>query len=78
MLYDDRRMAGLIIFVGAFQFTIGLMVAAAVDPTYSIHDNYISDLGVRAGAPIFNASIMILGILLAYAAYYVDRALKAR
>ena len=78
MLYDDRRMAGLIIFVAVFQFTIGLMVAAAVDPTYSIHDNYISDLGVRAGAPIFNVSIIFLGVLLAYAAYYVDRALKAR
>ena len=78
MPYDDRRMAGLIIFAGAFQFTIGLMLAAAVDPPYSIHDNYISDLGVRAGAPIFNASIMILGVLLAYAAYYVDRALRAR
>lgn len=78
MLYDDRRMAGLLIFVGAFQFTIGLMAAAAVDPDYSIHDNYVSDLGVRAGAAIFNVSIIYLGILLAYAAYFVDRALKAR
>jgi len=71
-------MAGLLIFVGAFQFTIGLMAAAAVDPDYSIHDNYVSNLGVRAGAAIFNVSIIYLGILLAYAAYYVDRALKAR
>jgi len=78
MFYDDRRMAGLIIFVGVFQFTIGLMAAAAVDPPYSVHDNYISDLGVRAGASIFNVSIIYLGISLAYAAYYVDRALRAR
>lgn len=78
MLYDDRRMAGLTIFVGVFQFLIGLMVAAAVDPSYSIHGNTISDLGVREGAGIFNGSIVILGILLATAAYFVDRALKTR
>jgi len=78
MPYDDRRMAGLILFVGVFQFTIGLMVAAAVDPEYSIHRNYISDLGVRAGAQIFNVSIIYLGISLAYAAYYIDRSLASR
>lgn len=78
MLYDERRMAGLLIFVAAFQFIIGLMVAAAVDPPYSIHNNFISDLGVRAGAPIFNGSIIALGTLLAVAAYFIDRALDTR
>lgn len=78
MLYDDRRIAGLLVFVGSFQFTIGLMAAAAVDAAYSIHDNFISDLGVRAGAPIFNGSIIILGILIALGAYYIDRVLGVR
>lgn len=78
MPYDDRRMAGLIIFAGVFQFTIGLMLAAAVDEDYSIQDNYISDLGVRAGAGIFNGSAIVLGLLVLGGAYFLDRALHKR
>jgi len=48
MFYDDRRMAGLLLFVGAAVFLIFHIVAEAVDPTYSVSDNFISDLGVRA------------------------------
>ena len=73
MFYDDRKMAGLLLYVGSAQFLIGLMAAAAVDPGYSIRSNFISDLGVRAGATIFNGSIIVLGLLILLAAYFLQR-----
>ncbi len=56
--------SGILIFIGAFQFSILLMIAEALRPSYSIHKNYISDLGVGPYSYIFNYSIIILGILI--------------
>ncbi len=77
MFYDDRRMAGLLVFVGVAQFLVFLVVAEAADPTYSVGGNFISDLGnanlFPAAAPIFNTSIVVLGILVLPGAYYANR-----
>jgi len=62
MRLEDRQWAGLFLFAGTTQFAIGMIIAEAVDPSYSVSTNYISDLGVRAGAAIFNTSIILLGI----------------
>jgi hypothetical membrane protein len=71
-------------FVGAAQFLVGMMVAEALYPGYSISGNYISDLGAfcngtfpNAGfcviyqptSNIFNSSVFLLGVLLVVAAY---------
>ncbi|MGC8546276.1 MAG: DUF998 domain-containing protein [Thermoplasmata archaeon] len=55
--------SGVILFLGAFQFSLMLLIAEALRPTYSVHSNYISDLGVGIYNYIFNYSIVILGIL---------------
>src|SRR5919198_2304850 len=78
MRLGDRQWAGLFLFLGALQFSIGLIVAEAIDPLYSVSTNYISDLGVRAGAPFFNASIILFGIAALIAAWFVFRAFKDR
>src|SRR3990170_1551076 len=78
MFYDDRRMAGFLLFVGGAVFLIFHIVAEAVDPTYSVSDNFISDLGVRAGAPFFNTAMVLLGLFILLAAYFLDRTVRDR
>jgi hypothetical membrane protein len=75
---DDRQWAGLSLFAGAVQFSIGMIIAEAVDPGYSVSENYISDLGVRAGAFVFNSSIMVLGLTILASSWFSFRAFKDR
>lgn len=63
--------AGILMFVGAFQFSILLLVAEALRPEYSVHSNYISDLGVGANAYIFNYSIIALGVTVILSAIFL-------
>ena len=43
---NNKTIAGALLFVGGLQFTLGMIVAEAVYPNYSVSRNYISDLGV--------------------------------
>jgi len=80
-------------FVGAVQFLVGMLLAEALYPSYSIAGNYISDLGAycngvfpNAGvcviyqptSNIFNTSIFLLGVLLVIAAYLFWRPQKMK
>lgn len=73
MASTDSKVAGLLLFLATVQFSVGLMIAAARYPDYSIADNYISDLGVGSAAIIFNSSIIALGIFIAVAAFFIHR-----
>jgi hypothetical membrane protein len=75
---DDRQRAGLALFAGTIQFAIGLTIAEAVQPEYSVSENYISGLGVGAAAYIFNGSIILLGLMLLAAALFLLRVLRDR
>jgi hypothetical membrane protein len=75
---DNRQRAGLALFAGTIQFAIGLTIAEAVQPEYSVSENYISDLGVGAAAYIFNGSIILLGLMLLAAALFLLRVLRDR
>lgn len=76
MFYDDRRMTGVLVFAGVAQFLVFLVVAEAIDPAYSVNVNFISDLGPRAApsAPVFDGSIIALGLLVLLGAYFANRA----
>lgn len=76
MRLDDRRWAGLLLFGGIAQFAIGLTMAEALTPNYSVSGNYISDLGVRSAALIFNTSIVLLGLAVIVSGWFVLRAFK--
>jgi len=78
MRLEDRQWAGLLLFAGTVQFSIGMIIAEAVDPPYSVSTNYISDLGVRAGAAIFNSSIILLGLAILGTSWFIFRAFKDR
>jgi len=43
-------------------------------PNYSVADNYVSDLGVGPSALIFNSSAFLLGLLLLFGVYFLQRA----
>ncbi|MDP8023803.1 MAG: DUF998 domain-containing protein [Nitrososphaeria archaeon] len=65
------KYAGILAFLGTFQFIIMMIIAEAEYAGYSIRNNYISDLGVGSTAPIFNISIIIFGLFIAIASYMV-------
>lgn len=87
MKFVPRKLAGLLLFVAAAQFFVGMLFAEALYPNYSISGNYISDLGAtcdsagacviqQPAANIFNGSVFLLGALLVIAAYLLWRSLR--
>jgi len=77
-MVDARKVAGTYLFVGVAQFVVGMMIAEAVYPDYSISGNFISDLGVGPAAPIFNASVALLGVFVLAAAYFLRKSFLPR
>src|SRR5256712_7137192 len=82
MRFDDRQWAGLLLFVGTAQYLIiGLIIAEATypdPPGYSVSKNAISDLGVGPALPIFNPSIVLLGLFVLAIAWFLFRAFRDR
>jgi hypothetical membrane protein len=83
MTFTNVRKAGTALFVGVVQFGFFLIVAEALYPKYSVSQNYISDLGatcnpsctfVQPSSMIFNASIIIMGVLALVSAYFFMKA----
>lgn len=71
MALDNRKLTGLLLFLGTAQFSIGLMIAAALTPGYSIANDTISSLGVREAALWFNTTVILLGVFVLAAAYFI-------
>jgi len=79
MRFEDRQWAGLLLFAGTAEFAVGLTIAEIVYPNYNMSTNFISDLGVGTGAAIvFNTSIILLGLAILAAAWFLLRAFKDR
>jgi len=71
MEYPRERVAGVLFFVAVAQFIIGLAIAEALYPGYSLSGNYISDLGIGPSSTIFNSSVFLLGLLLVTGTYFL-------
>jgi len=74
MDYSNGKVAGALIFVAVTQFVLGVIVAEALYPGYSISDNYLSELGTGPSSMIFNLSVFLRGLLLIIGAYFLHRA----
>ena len=74
MIYSNGKIAGILFFIAASQFILGLIVAEALYPGYSISTNYISDLGIGPSSTIFNVSIFLTGLLSIIGTYFLHRA----
>jgi hypothetical membrane protein len=71
MAYPKERVAGVLFFVAVTQFILGLAIAEALYPGYSLSENYVSDLGVGPSSIIFNSSVVLLGLLLVFGTYFL-------
>jgi hypothetical membrane protein len=78
MGYSKEVVAGTFFFVAAVQFVLGLVVAEALHPGYSVSANYVSDLGVGSYSIVFNSSVFVLGLILAIGAYFLRFNLEFR
>lgn len=70
-----NRIAGALMFVGAAQFALLMLIAECTHPDYSVSRDVISKLGALNAptALIFNASIIVLGLTAIAAAYLLWR-----
>lgn len=89
MLLSDRKLAGLLAFIGGLECLVGISIAEELYPNYSVSANYISDLGatcpvrsfnpcviVQPSSTIFNASVALLGALVIVGTYFLYRSTK--
>ena len=73
----DRKLAGSLLFVGAAQFLVAMIIAETLYPGYSASLNYISDLGVGPSALIFNSSVFLFGLTVIVSSYYLQRVFRS-
>ncbi len=69
MRYDNRTLAGILLFLGSIQFLLAMLVCEGALPSYIVSSGAISDFGVGPTAALFNTSIIILGLSILVAAY---------
>jgi len=60
---ENRSLLGALLFAGAAQFILMLVIAEARYPGYNVATNALSDLGVGQTALLYNASTAVFGAL---------------
>ena len=82
MQYENKRTAGFLIFVGVVQFVLAIVVSEAIYSGYSVGQQFVSDLGdwslAGNSAAIFDASIILAGVLIIASAYFIQRGFENR
>ncbi len=73
---EHRQWAGLLLFAGTAEFAIGMSVAQALSPGYNMSRDFLGDLGVGPSAVAFNVAIILLGLALLAAAWFLFRAYR--
>ena len=75
MTSKDAKIAGTLLTVGGIQFVLALIIAESIYPDYSVANNVISDLGVwsKPSAVIFNPSVMLFGITIITASFFIKK-----
>jgi hypothetical membrane protein len=81
---SNASKAGVAIFAGAVQYSIGLILAEIYYPGYDVSANAVSDLGANCkfspclinqpASTIFNTSVILLGLLVLVGAFFLQRA----
>ena len=71
--HPNGRLAGILFLVAGAQFVLGLVVAEALYPGYSVSVNYISDLGIGSSSWVFNSSVFLFGLLSIIGVFFLPR-----
>lgn len=61
---NNQRIAGVLVFIGVFTFSMAILITEALAPNYSVHMDSISSLGIGAHGYIFYYSILLMGALI--------------
>ena len=77
------KRAGIFLFLGTGQFAFFFVLSEIYYPGYDVSSQVISDLGatctsgvckfVQPSSDVFNASIVLLGVMLLFTAYFVSK-----
>ena len=78
MLFDNKKIAGLLLSAGSIIGFLGIIIAETGYPNYSTANNYISDLGIGPSAAVFNGALIIGGLLVLFAVFFLSRVFKNR
>lgn len=73
---DISTIGGVILYVGALQWFLGILLAEAWDSGYNSRIDYVSELGIGSTAAIYNTSVFILGLCMILAAYFMFKSIK--
>lgn len=73
MGYPGTKVAGALFLIAASQLVLGLVVAEALYPGYSVSANYVSDLGVGPSSAIFNTSVFLLGAMILVGVFFLRK-----
>ncbi len=82
MVYDNKRVAGLLFIVAVVQYVLAIVISEAVYSGYSVGQQMVSELGdwslAGNNAAILNVSAILWGIFVIAGAYYTQRVFKNR
>ena len=78
MTINSKKLAGLLLSAGSIIGFLGIIIAETGYPNYSTANNYISDLGIGSSAAIFNAALIIGGLVGMVGVYFLNRSFKNR
>lgn len=74
MKYNNKKIAGSLLFIGGVQSVLGIIIAEVLYPGYSTSLQWVSELGIGDSAIVFNSSMFLLGVLGIAASYFIQRA----
>ncbi|MGE5575204.1 MAG: hypothetical protein ACM3UL_03615 [Ignavibacteria bacterium] len=75
MNFEGKKIAGLLLFVGAAQFVLAAIIAEAIDTKYTFLQP-MNWLGGGSAGYIYNSSIFLLGLLIIISAYLLYNSFK--
>jgi hypothetical membrane protein len=78
MKYDNRLIAGILLFVGSIQWFLVIVLSEGLAPGYNGSIQYVSDLGVGPTAMVYDTSLVLFGVAIVVSAYLLYRALASR
>jgi hypothetical membrane protein len=78
MKYDNRLIAGILLFVGSIQWFLIIVLSEGLAPGYNGSIQYVSDLGVGPTAIIYNTSLVLFGVTIVVSASALYRAFGSK